>query len=128
MSDPGQGDLDRPLNPVEIEQAIRRLANESGRAVRIVTGRLEAFREAERVYDANYASAYLEHKGPAHEKKYAAELATTHLRQDRDVAEVAWRYAERSAASLERQLSAYQSINRSVSQMFSAAGVMGEGG
>lgn len=121
-------DYSAPLNPVEVETAIRRLAAESAKAVRVVTGALDRFREAERVYDREYAGAYLAHAGPAHEKKYAAELATTDLRRDRDVAEVAWRYSERTAASLERQLSAYQSINRSVSQMFSAAGVMGEGG
>lgn len=119
---------DAPLNPADVEAAIRRLANESGRAVRIVTKALEQFRDAERLYDREFASAYLAYSGPAHERKYAAEVATTNLRRDRDVAEVAWRYAERSAASLERQLSAYQSINRSVGQMFSAAGVLGSGG
>lgn len=119
---------DAPLNPVEVEAAIRRLANESARAVRIVTKALEAYRDAERLYDREFASAYLAYEGPAHERKYAAEVGTTDLRRDRDVAEVAWRYAERAAASLERQLSAYQSINRSVGQMYSAAGLMGEGG
>lgn len=128
MSNPAERELyDEPLNPVDIEQAIRRLANETARAVRIVSDRLGAFREAERIYDAAVAHEYLAWKGPAHEKKFAAELATTELRRDRDLAEVAWRYAERSAASVERQLSAYQTLNRSVAQLYSAAGVMGEG-
>lgn len=117
-----------PLNPVEVERRIRTLANESGKAVRVVTDLLAAYREAERVYDREYAAAYLAHDGAAGSKRYAAEVATSELRQARDVAEVAWRYAERAAASLERQLSAYQTINRTVAQMYSAAGVMGEGG
>lgn len=122
-----EADYSEPLNPVDIEQAIRRLANETARAVRIVTNRLAEYREAERQYDAATAREYLAWQGPAHEKKFAAELATTELRHDRDLAEVAWRYAERSAASVERQLSAYQTLNRSVVQMYSAAGVAGEG-
>lgn len=118
-------DYDAPLNPVDVEAAIRRLAAESARAVRIVTKALEAYRAAERAYDRAFAGAYLGYAGPQTEKRYAAELATGEAREARDVAEVAWRYAERTAASLERQLSAYQSINRSVAQMYGAAGVTG---
>jgi hypothetical protein len=121
-------DYEQPLNPVEIEQAIRRLANESAKAVRVVSGALQKYRDAERDYDRAFAVAYMGHQGPAHEKKYAAEIETSAAREQRDIAEVAWRYAERTAASLERQLSAYQTINRTVAQVYSAAGVMGEGG
>jgi len=119
---------DEPLNPVEIERRIRTLANESGKAVRVVTDLLAKYREAERIYDREYAAAYLAYDGAQGSKRYAAEVATSEARRERDVAEVAWRYAERAAASLERQLSAYQTINRTVAQMYSAAGAMGEGG
>lgn len=115
-------DYQEPLNPVEVEQTIRRLANESAQMVRAVTDRLAAFREAERLYDAEYARHYLDYKGPAHERKYAAELATTAARAERDVAEVAWRYAAGRASALERSLSAMQTLNRTVTTMYGAAG------
>jgi hypothetical protein len=63
------------------------------------------------------------HEGPAHEKKYAAELATTEERAARDVADAAYRYADRLAKALESELRAYQSIGASVRATFGVAGV-----
>ena len=116
-----------PINPVEVETAIRDIANEIALGVRLVSDRLAAFRAAERTYDLEFARAYMSFSGPAHMRKYAAEIETTALREARDVAEAAWRLADRRARAQETELSAYQSINRSVSQMYGAAGVMGRG-
>lgn len=115
------GDLP-PVNPVEVEENIRKQANLVAQGVRVVSERLGAFREAERVYDLAFAKAYAAYTGPAHMRKYAAEIETTELRQQRDLAEVAWRHAERTARAAETQLSAWQSIGKSVTQMFGAAG------
>lgn len=111
-----------PVNPVEVEANIRKQANLVAEGVRIVSERLGIFREAERKYDLQFAIEYGAYEGPAHMRKYAAEIATTELRKDRDTAEVAWRHAERTARAAETQLSAWQSIGKSVTQMFGAAG------
>lgn len=127
MSGREQIDADRPVNPAEVENAIRACSNEIGRGVRILSARLAAFREAERVYDLEFAKAYLKYEGPAHSKKYAAEVATSELRKARDDAEGVYRHAERAAKALETELSAWQTINKTVAQMFGAAGHQGQG-
>ena len=106
------------LNPVDVEQSIRSIANRISNGVRIVSDSYAAFLAAERDYDRAYAGAYLAHKGPAHEKKYAAELATADERQARDVADVAYRYADRTARALDAELRAFQSIGASVRAMY----------
>lgn len=110
------------VNPVEVEQAIRQLANEIGMGVKTVSDALEQFRLAERNYDRAFARAYMEYVGPAHERKYAAELATEKERDARDAAEVAWRYAERVSKSQETEMSGWQTIAKSVTAMYGAAG------
>lgn len=114
------------LNPVQIEQLIRNVAERIAKGVRACSGRYEAFLTAERKYDAAFAAAYMDHDGPAHEKRHAAELVTTDIRADRDVADAAYRYADRQAKALEAELRAYQSVGASVRQMYATAG-RGEG-
>lgn len=116
-----------PVNPVAVENAIRDIANEIALGVQTVSAALAAFRAAERAYDLAFAREYMDFSGPAHMRKYAAEIETTDLREKRDIAEAAWRLADRRARSQELELSAYQSINRSVTQMYGAAGAMGRG-
>lgn len=113
---------DEPLNPVQVERAIRDAANDVAKGVRIVTEALRDYRAKERAFDLGFARAYNRHSGPAHSKRYAADEATMGLRAERDEAEVVWRYAAQRARSAEMQLSAYQSIGRSVNQMYGAAG------
>jgi len=117
-----------PLNPVEVERAIRDAANHVARAVRIVNGALERYRDASREYDLAYAQELLEAPGAVATKKFHAEVATTLLRQERDAAEVAWHLADRLAAAASKNLTAYQSINKSVTTMYGAAGSQGHGG
>jgi len=111
-----------PVNPAEVEQIVRSSVNEINRGVRVVSDALAAYRKAEADYDRAFAAAYMQHSGPAHEKKYAAEIATTAQRAARDTAEVAWRYADRRMRAFESTLSGWQTISKSVTQMFAAGG------
>jgi hypothetical protein len=67
-----------------------------------------------------FASAYLSHEGPAHEKTYATELVTAAERDVRDIAQLAFKHADRQARALESELRAYQSIGASVRAMYGA--------
>lgn len=118
-------DDDRPLNPVEVERAIRDAANHVGRAVRITNDALERYRSASREYDLAFAQEVLDAPGAVATKKYHAEIATTQLRHERDAAEVAWHLADRLSSAASKNLTAYQSINKSVTTMYGAAGHSG---
>jgi hypothetical protein len=106
------------LNPVDIEHLIRDTANQIARGVSIVSDAEAKAREAERIYDRAYAAAYLAAQGPSHEKKYRAELATETERDAMEIAELAFKHAERTARSLESKLRAYQSVGASVRSMY----------
>lgn len=110
------------LNPVQIEQAIRNVAERIAKGVRVCSERYEAYLTADREYEQAFARAYLNADGPAHERKYTAELETLLERQGRDVADAAYRYADRTAKALEAELRAYQSVGASVRQMYQVAG------
>lgn len=110
------------LNPVDIENAIRETAERISNSVRVCTVRYETFLTADREYDRAFAQAYMNADGPAHEKKYTAELATYEERSTRDVADAAYRYADRLAKALDLELRAYQSIGASVRTMYATAG------
>jgi hypothetical protein len=111
------------LNPVDIEAKIREVANSIAHGVKVCDHAYKKFLEAERTYDAAFARAYLGHQGPAHEKKYAAELATMRERETRDVADAAYRYTDRQAKALQDELRALQSVGASIRAMYATAGV-----
>jgi hypothetical protein len=98
------------INPVAVEQSIRELVDRIARGIPIVSNAEAKAREAGRLYDLALARAYMRHEGPAHEKKYAAALATEQERTDYDIADLAYRHAERTSKALEAQLRAWQSI------------------
>ncbi|HWH14409.1 MAG TPA: hypothetical protein VNT51_06660 [Miltoncostaeaceae bacterium] len=106
------------LNPVEVETAIRDLSGRISRGVRVVSDRYSEYLAAERAYDQAFARAYMSAEGAAHERKYAAELATVTEREQRDQADVLYRYADRTAKALENELRAMQSIGASVRAMY----------
>lgn len=108
------------MNPVDVERAIMELSNDIAKGVRVVSDALEAFKTAGREYDLAYAKAFMAYQGPAHSKRYAADLATADERRAMDVAEVAYKYAASRAKSLEAELSASQSVMRSVTGMYGA--------
>lgn len=118
--------MTEPLNPVQIEEAIRKCAARIAKSVTVCGQAYETFLDAERKYDQAFARAYLGANGPAHSKKYEAELATAQERADKDVADAAYRYAERTSRAVEAELRAWQSVGASVRQMYGVAG-RGEG-
>ncbi|MGY2747250.1 hypothetical protein [Arthrobacter sp. UYCu723] len=110
------------LNPVAIEQRIRDISNRIALSAGVCNDRYVAVLQTDHTYEQAFAAAYMSHEGPAHEKKYAAELATAAERTARDIADAAYRYADRLAKALESELRAYQSIGASVRAMFNVAG------
>ena len=112
-----------PANPVDIEAAIRRCADRIADGVRVCDRTYRDFLTADHLYAVAFAHAYLTADGPAHERKYAAELATKDERTARDVADAAYRYADRTAKAIESELRAWQSVGASVRAMYAVAGV-----
>lgn len=113
-------------NPVTVERNIRTCSDRIAEGVKVCDERYRAFLAADHAYDVAYARAYMSHEGPAHEKRYAAELETRRERETRDVADAAYRYADRHAKALENELRAWQSVGASVRSMYAVAG-RGEG-
>ncbi len=76
-------------NPVSVENAIKACSEQISRGVKICDERYRAYLEADHAYDVAFAGAYLDANGPAHAKKYEAELATMAERKARDIADAA---------------------------------------
>lgn len=110
------------LNPVQIEQEIRSTADRIYNGVKVCSERYAEFVEAEDTFDRAFAQAYMEHDGPAHEKKYAALLATTEQKDALNIADTAYRHADRKAKALDAVLRAWQSVGASVRSMYGTAG------
>lgn len=113
-------------NPVSIENAIRDCATRIANGVAVCSNRYSEYLAADRAYDRAFAQSYMAYDGPSHAKKYAAELDTEDERIARDLADAAYRYADRTAKALESELRAWQSVGASVRQMYGVAG-RGEG-
>ena len=115
-------DPDAPVNPVSVENAIRTVSNEIARGVNIVSTRLAAFRKADRVFELAYSLAFRAFDGPQTEKRHEAVVSTIELREARDDAEVIYKHAATAMSALEKELTAWQTINKTVAQMYGAAG------
>lgn len=113
-------------NPVRIETDIRDCANRIAKGVPICAERYRDYLTADRAFDVAYAHAYMAADGAAHERKYQAILATEGERTVRDVAEAAYKFADRKAKALEDELRALQSLGASIRQAYAVAG-RGEG-
>lgn len=110
------------LNPVDVEAAIREAVATVTQGVEVVTKRLGEYREAERDFDLAWAHAFMGATGSVDARKYQAEISCRELRKTMDVAEVAYKYADRRCRAAESTLSAYQTISKSVMAMYGAAG------
>jgi hypothetical protein len=115
------------LNPADVESTIWAVSNQIAKGVAVVSSAEQAASKARRVYDLAYAQSYLAASGPAHEKKYRAEIDTAQQRADAEIAEVAFEHAKRQMRALEGRLSAFQTISKSIIAMFGAAGHAGKG-
>lgn len=110
------------LNPVAVEQAIREAVHLVTEGVDVVTVRLREYREAERLFDLAWARCYMSSKGPVEERKQQCILATEQEKMALDIAEVAYKFADRKTRAAESTLSAYQTLSKSVMAMYQAAG------
>lgn len=115
--------MNQILNPVQVEQKILETSNRIAKSAGECDRRYRAFLEAEWKYEQAYAKAYMGFDGPQQEKRYAAVEATADEKKALNVADAAYRYADRLARSLQAELMSYQSVNRSVLATYSAAGV-----
>lgn len=111
------------LTPVAVENHIRELSTRIAKSASVCNERYQVFLEADRAFDQAYAKAFLAHDGPQTEKRYAADLASIEQREARDVADAAYRYADRLSKALSAELMAFQSLNKSVLAQYGAAGV-----
>lgn len=110
-------------SPVSVEQKILEISNRISKSAGSCNTSYVAFLTADRAYDRAFAKAFLAHKGPQTEKRYAAEEATEAEREARDVADAAYRYGDRLSKALQAELMAMQSVNKSVLAQFGVAGV-----
>jgi hypothetical protein len=111
------------LNPVAAEQKIVELSDRIAKGVGVVTSAERESRKAKRDFDLAYAHAYKKAEGPVHLRKYEADIITMGHRETADVAEIAFKHAERTARALEKELLAWQSINSNIRAMYGVAGV-----
>lgn len=113
----------RPMNPVEIEREILDLSNKISRGVRVFSERYQAFLDADREFDRAFAAAYLGcEDGSIKDREKHAVLATISQREARDVAEVAYKHADKMHRALSDSLRALQSVGASVRMQYATAG------
>lgn len=108
----------RVLNPVEIEAAIDETRRRIHNGVKVVSDARKALSKARSAYDRAYAHAYLDYDGPAHEKRYGAELATEAERDAMDIAELVYKRALDLSEALRDDLRALQSLGASIRAMY----------
>lgn len=127
MSEQGQYRPDRSMwSPVQIESAIHKVSNEIANSVTVCGAHYETFLTADRVYDYEFARAYLAASGAVNARKYLAEVQTTKQREDRDMADAAYRLADRRSRALQDKLRALQSVGASIRAQYGVSG-RGEG-
>jgi 16S rRNA G527 N7-methylase RsmG len=116
-------DTDEPVNPVQVEAALREIANRIAKGVKVVDERLRAYKQAKREYDQAFARAVLAADGAVALKKYRAVIETADLAEKVDIAETSLSYARETAKALEKELDALRSIGASTRAMYGTAGV-----
>lgn len=115
------GEYDEQLNPVMIEKRIREINGDLARLIRAVDECNRSYKEAKRLHDHAFAHAYRDYQGPQGEKRQAAVIAVEDEREYMDNAKAALDYARDQADALTKELSAYQSLNKSVMQMYGSS-------
>lgn len=109
-------------NPVSVEREILAITNDIAKGVSAAAEAYSLFLRAEREYKLAYARAYMRHTGPAHEKRYQAEIDTEAELVSRDAADVAYRLAKSTNESLIAKLDAMRSVSASVRSAYANAG------
>ena len=109
-------------SPVQVEKAIHECSDRIAKGVMKADKAYRIFIEADQAYDLAFAEAYLDADGPAHAKKYEAEIATAHQRKVRDEADAAYKLMDRNMKAIQSELDALRSIGTSVRQAYAIAG------
>lgn len=115
--------MPEPVNPVEVERRIFDTLNRIAEGINLRSDLYADFLKADADYDRAHALAYVNATGPAHMRGFLAEVQTADERFTRDAADAAYRHAERRAKALEAELSALQSVLKSILASYGAAGV-----
>ena len=108
------------LNPVDVERKIEETKNRIADGVKIVTAREKEMKAKKRDFDNAWAYAIKHAEGPEYMRKADATIATMPHREEADNAEIAFKYAARTADALEKELFAWQAILKSVCAMYGA--------
>lgn len=111
------------LNPADAERWIKQVSDRIAKGVRVVTDAEYKMRAAKRAYELAFAYAFKNAEGSADLRRQTAVIESMPKREESDNAEIAYKYAQRTAEALERELFAAMSINRSIRSMYQAAGV-----
>ena len=111
------------LNPADAEAWIRHVSDRIARGVRVVTDAEKQMKATKRDFDLAWAYAIKHAEGPEYARKAEATVETMPHRAKAEDAELAYRYAQRTAEALERELFAAMAINRNIVSMWSGAGV-----
>ena len=114
--------MPEPLNPVQIESHILGLVNRIAKGIQVCDERYKLFLEADRAFDREFAQAYIGADGSIKDREQVAKLQTMPAREERDIAEAAYKHADKLAKALDTELRAFQSIGASVRQMYGNAG------
>jgi hypothetical protein len=110
-------------NPASCEAKIEEISDRISRGVRVVTAAEREAKAKRREFDLAFALAYQRSEGPAHARRYEADIASMPHRKAAEDAEIVFRHAERTARALEKELVAWQSINSNIRSIWGAAGV-----
>lgn len=110
-----------PLNPVQIEHALRETNQRIYKGVEIVSKTYASYLEADAAYKTAHARAYLAADGSIKDKEAQAEIATQDERNARDVAEVAHKRAKDTLRAVESEQSALQTISAGIRQAYAGA-------
>jgi hypothetical protein len=111
------------LNPADAEKWIKNVSDRIAKGVRVVTDAEKKMKAKKRAYDLAFAHAYKRAEGSEQFRKQTATIEAMPHREEADNAEIAYRYAQRTAEALERELFAAMAINRNIISMYGAAGV-----
>lgn len=112
------------LSPVLVEDRIQKLILGLDAALETWRESYGILKDAEKAYDMAFARAKIAvpETVPYADRGQHATLATDKERQDKDVAKIAYEYAERRLDVMSKSLSAWQSINKSVDSAYRNAG------
>ena len=111
-----------PLSPVQVEEHIRELVNRIAKGIQVCSKRYAEFLDADRLFDREYAQAYLAAEGSIKDREMKARAETMPAREERDIADAAYKHADRLSKALDSELRAFQSLGASVRQMYANAG------